>query len=67
MSAMPAEVTQLSEGSRPPAVPALAQRRVDLRLARKLARRNQQRWAVLSCSIIGCAFALTVGILDVLH
>jgi hypothetical protein len=67
MSAMPAEVTQLSEGSRPPAVPVLALRRAERRAARKLARRSQQRWAVLSCSILGSAFALTVGILDVLH
>jgi hypothetical protein len=67
MSAMPAEVTQLSEGSRPPATPVRAQRRVDRRAALKLERRDRQRWAIFSCSILGCAFVLTVGILDVIH
>jgi hypothetical protein len=67
MSAMPAEVTQLSEGSRLAAPPASAQRRAERRAALKLARRSRQRWAVLSCTILACAFALTVGILDVLH
>jgi hypothetical protein len=67
MSAMPAEVTQLPEGSRLPAAPASAQRRAERRAALKLARRSRQRWAILSCAILACAFALTVGILDVLH
>jgi hypothetical protein len=45
----------------------LAQRRAERRATLKLARRSRQRWTVLSCSILGGAFAATVGILDVLH
>jgi hypothetical protein len=67
MSAMPAEVAQRGGGTRPVAVPVLAQRRAERRASLKLARRSRHRWAVLSCSVLGGAFALTVGILDVLH
>ena len=56
MSAMPAEATQLSEGSRPPATPVWAQRRAERRADLKLMRRSRQRWAVVSCSILGSAF-----------
>jgi hypothetical protein len=67
MSAMPAGWTELSE---PPHVdaPALGvQRRADRRAEQKLARRSRQRWAIAACSILVCAFGLTVGILDVLR
>ncbi len=67
MSAMPAEVTQLSEGSRLQVAPVSAQRRAERRASLKLARRSRRRWAVLSCSVLASAFVLTVGILDVLH
>jgi hypothetical protein len=71
MSAMPARVSELAErtevGSAPyPSVAGLtgrAQRRAE----RMAARKARQRWAIFGCSILGSAFALTVGILDVLH
>jgi len=67
MSAMPAEATQHAGGTRTVAVPALAQRRAERRASLKLARRSRHRWALLSCSVLAASFALTVGILDVLH
>jgi hypothetical protein len=65
MSAMPARVTELSD--MPAVKPVSVQRRSDRRAALKEARRDRQRWTVLSCCILGCSFFLTVGILDVLH
>jgi hypothetical protein len=67
MSAMPARVTELSEDIRPTAVPPVVVRRGDRRAALKEARRDRRRWAILGCSVLGGFFALTVGILDVLH
>jgi hypothetical protein len=63
MSAMPAGWTELSDSPRVAASPSGADRRAEL----KLARRSQQRWTVVACSILVGAFGLTVGILDVLH
>jgi hypothetical protein len=72
MSAMPARVNELSQeaavGSAPVRQPAgRSQRRVERRVEQKLARRTRRRVAILSCAGLGAAFALTVGILDVLH
>ncbi len=67
MSAMPAGWTELSDGPRVAASPVGAQRRADRRAELKLARREQQRWTVVACSVLVGAFGLTVGILDVLH
>lgn len=63
MSAMPAGWTELSDSPRVGTSPARAQRRAEL----KLARRSQQRWTVAACSVLVAAFGFTVGILDVLH
>jgi hypothetical protein len=65
MSAMPARVTEYTEVPRSAAV--RSQRRVDRRADLKIARRARRRWSILSCSLLGGAFVLTVGILDVLH
>ena len=67
MSAMPAGWTELSDGPRVGASSASAQRRADRRAELKLARRSQQRWSIVACSILVAAFGLTAGILDVLH
>jgi hypothetical protein len=67
MSALPAEITELSQNPRPAVVPAGATRRAERRVALKEARRSSRRWTILSCCILGSSFGLTVGILDVLH
>ena len=67
MSAMPAGWTELSDSPHVSASPIRAQRRADRRAELKLARRAQQRWTIVACSILVSAFGLTVGILDVLH
>ncbi len=80
MSAMPAGWTEPSDslpvdtaarrvpGERTPAATSgPAPRRADLRVAHKLARRSQQRWAVMSCAVLTVAFGSTVGILDVIR
>jgi hypothetical protein len=67
MSAMPARVTEQSGRPQVSAASVRIPRRVERRAEQKVARRSRQRWAVLSCSILGGAFGLTVGILDVLH
>ena len=72
MSAMPAEITELSQE---PAVSSVSvrtpvvrsQRRTERRAELKVARRTRRRWSVFSCVVLGGAFALTAGILDVLH
>ena len=64
---MPAGWTELSDVPRAGAVPGSVQRRADRRAEQKVARRSRQRWAVFGCSILTASFALTVGILDVLH
>jgi len=68
MSALPAETTELSPVrvawrpgvARPP-------QRAQRRAAEATARRARRRWATFSLTVLGLAFALTVGILDVLH
>jgi hypothetical protein len=66
MSAMPARVTELSEGALVGAA-SRSQRRAERRFEQKLARRDRQRWTLLGCSILASAFGLTVLILDMLH
>jgi hypothetical protein len=68
MSALPAEITELSPG--PVAVrPAAAgsQLRAERRAEQARARRARLRWSVFSVAVLGCSFGLTVGVLDVLH
>ena len=68
MSALPAEITELSPG--PVAVrPAAAgsQLRAARRAEQAMARRTRLRWSAFSVAVLGCSFALTVGVLDVLH
>jgi hypothetical protein len=68
MSALPAETTEL-----PPARVAMRpgvagpQQRAQRRAEEATARRARRRWATLSLAVLGLSFALTVGILDVLH
>jgi hypothetical protein len=67
MSAMSVEVTELH-----PAPVAVRSRLVGLqrrgahRVVVTTAHRTRLRWSVFSLVLLGCAFALTVGILDVL-
>jgi hypothetical protein len=69
MSAMSAPVTELPQrGSVAPAPASIyRQRRTDRRAQLREERKTRRRWVILSCSILGGAFGLTVGILDVLH
>jgi hypothetical protein len=68
MSALPAETTELSprpHAVRPSAVgPEL---RVERRAEQARARRERLRWSIVAIAILICSFALTVGVLDVLH
>jgi hypothetical protein len=64
---MPAGWTEMSDSPHVGASPIRAQRRADRRAELKVARRAQQRWTVVACSILVGAFGLTVGFLDVLH
>lgn len=68
MSALSAEITQLPETpvSAHPTV-ARSLRRTERRAEQAQARRARRRWAIFSLGLLGCSFALTVGILDVLH
>jgi hypothetical protein len=68
MSALPAEITELSPGPRllRPA-PAGAQLRADRRAAQAEVRRVRRHWSILSLTLLGCSFGLTVGVLGVLH
>jgi hypothetical protein len=68
MSALPAEITELSPAPvtvRPGA--AGAQLRADRRAEQMEARRNRRRWAGLGIGIIVASFGTTIGVLDVLH
>ena len=71
MSALPAETTDLTTElpPRPHAVRPAAglQLRAERRVEQALARRERLRWSVISVAILGCAFSLTAGVLDVLH
>jgi hypothetical protein len=72
MSAMQAEIAELREGPdwgtltvRVP--PTRALRRAERRAQMKLERRDRRRWSMLGCAVLLGAFALTVGVLGVLH
>jgi hypothetical protein len=67
MSAMPARVTELSNGPDVAPPSTRTQRRVDRREAQKVIRRDRRRWAFLSCGILAAAFGSTVLILGVFH
>ncbi|HEY3844509.1 MAG TPA: hypothetical protein VGL48_14750 [Acidimicrobiales bacterium] len=72
MSAMPARITELSQapvaGAPAASVPiARSERRTERRAVLKLERRSRQRWSIFSCAVLVGVFALTVGVLDVLH
>jgi hypothetical protein len=68
MSAMPARVSELAQGTAPARPPVgRSLRRADRRAALVQARRERRRWSILSCAVLAGGFALTVGILDVLH
>ena len=49
------------------ALPDRVQRRADRRAELKLARRSRRRWAVAAGSILVGSFAFTVGMLELLH
>jgi hypothetical protein len=68
MSALSAQITQLPE-TPVAAYPTVAgsQRRTERRAEQALARRSRRRWSIFGLAIVGSSFALTVGILDVLH
>jgi hypothetical protein len=67
MSALPAETTELSP--RPHAVRPSAglKLRAERRAEQARARREGVLWSVVGVAILVCSFALTVGVLDVLH
>jgi len=68
MSALPAETTELSP--RPHAVRqsvARIQLRAERRAEQAKAQQQRLRWAIVSVTILVLSFALTVGVLDVLH
>jgi hypothetical protein len=67
MSAMPAGWTELSESPRVAALPGRVTRRADRRAELKLARRSRRRWAIASVSVLVGFFAFTVGMLELLH
>jgi hypothetical protein len=69
MSALPAQITELSPGPAAvrPAPGTGAQLRAERRTELARLRRARQRCAVLSLAVIGLFFAFTVGILGVLH
>jgi hypothetical protein len=68
MSVLPADTTELSP--RPYAVrPSAAgsQLRAERRAEQAKARRERFRWSIVAVAILVLSFALTVGVLDVLH
>jgi hypothetical protein len=72
MSALPAQITEEHRGPRITAVPvrqpdSRARLQAERRDTQRAGRRSRRRWAVGSCVVLGASFALTVGILDVLH
>jgi hypothetical protein len=72
MSALSAQITQEHRGPAFAAVPvrrpdSRAQLQAERRALQRTERRSRQRWAVGSCAALGASFALTVGILDMLH
>jgi hypothetical protein len=64
MSAMPARVSEYPSA---PVASAARSPRAERRAELKVARKIRRRWSILGCSLLGGAFVLTVGILDVLH
>jgi hypothetical protein len=72
MSALPAQVTEEFGEPRIGAAPvrrpdSRAQLMAERRAAVKAERQTRQRWAIGSCVGLGACFAVTAGILDVLH
>jgi hypothetical protein len=67
MSALPAEITELTPGPAAVQPPVGAQVRTARRAELAEARRARLRWSVLSVAILGSFFGLTIGVLDVLH
>jgi hypothetical protein len=69
MSALPAQTPELSR--EPMMVRPMtgngAQLRAERRAEMAQARRLRQGWSVISLAVLGAFFALTVGVLDVLH
>jgi hypothetical protein len=68
MSALPAETTDLSP-QRHAVRPSVAglQLRAERRAEQAKAQRERFRWAIVAVTILVLSFALTVGVLDVLH
>jgi hypothetical protein len=68
MSALPAQITELTPGPLPvrPATTG-SQLRAERRAEQAIERRTRRRWAAFGVAILGCSFGLTVGVLDVLH
>jgi hypothetical protein len=69
MSALPAQIPELSPDPvvARPAPGTGARLRAERRAEQAQARRIRQRWAVVGVALLVCLFALTVGVLDVLH
>ena len=72
MSALPAQITEVHRGPEFVAVPvrqpdSRTHLRAERRAAQRAERQSRRRWAVGSCALLGASFALTVGILEVLH
>jgi hypothetical protein len=67
MSAMPARITELSNGTQPGAVSTRTGRRAEGRRAQKLVRRDRRRWAVAGCCILAGSFGATVLVLGAFH
>jgi hypothetical protein len=68
MSALPAEVTDVSPATiSPRPAPNGAKLRAERRAEAAVARRTRRRWAAFCIAIFVSSFGLTVGILDVLH
>ena len=67
MSAMPAGWTELSESPRLGTLPSRVQRRADRRADLKVARRSRRRWAIAAGALLVGTFCFTVGILELLH
>jgi hypothetical protein len=72
MSALPAQITEQHRGPEIVTLPVRqsdtrAQLRAERRAAVRAERRSRRNWAMGSCILLGVAFAVTVGIMDVLH
>ncbi len=72
MSALPAQIPEPQHGPGITAVPAhrpssRARVQAERRLAHRAERRSRRIWAVGGCALLVGSFALTAGILDVLH